>query len=327
MASEGGGSIDFLWAIIIVIVLFVMWVQGGGPSRAKDEGLFRTETKSSSLSSSNSSSQSSSVSSDKVQSVTEKLESQYKGQIRLGQGTSASTYQPGEEYITISASGNKEPVKIGGWVLRNGRSDKLHVVSGNTVSGQSVFVRIPDYGVAVFDPYNPSGNKQVPLTLKSGERAIITTGNPPVFSGVKIMTNFKINRCLGYLEDDTGYKAYPRLTYRCPSSDDVPGITYLDDACYRFARSVRACHTPKDIYVKDEGYCLDGNCKLTSFCRNFITQNYGFRSCFNNYSRDDDFVGPEWRVFLNRTWELWGDRRDSITLYDSAGKLVDKISY
>lgn len=317
---------EAFWAIIIVIVLFTMWVQGGGPSRAKDEGLFVAENDSSSIVSSQTSN--SSQSNPKVEPTEQpSTESVYKGKIRLQRGTAASTYQPNQEYIVITASGNKEPINIGGWVLSNGRSDKLYVVSGNTVAGQSVFVRIPDYGVAVFDPYNPSGNKQVPLTLKSGERAIITTGSPPVFSSIKINTNFKLNRCLGYLEDESSYRAYPRLTYRCPSSNDVPGITRLDDVCYRFARSVRPCHTPKDIYVKNEGYCLDGNCKLTSYCRNFITQNYSFRSCFNNYSRDDDFVGPEWRVFLNRTWELWEDRRESISLYDSAGKLVDKISY
>jgi hypothetical protein len=324
MAEESsGGGIEVFWAIVIVLVLFTMWVQGGGPSRAKDEGLFRAENDSSSIVSS----QTSNSTSNSNQPSSESLESEYKGKIRLQRGTASATYQPNQEYVVITVSGNKEPIDIGGWVLSNGRSEKTYVVSGNTVAGQSVFVRIPNYGVAIFDPYNPSGNKQVPLTLKSGERAIITTGNPPVFNGVKINTNFKINRCLGYLEDDTGYRAYPRLTYRCPSSNDVPGITYLDDACYRFARSVRPCHTPKDIYVRDEGQCLDGNCKLTSYCRNFITQNYSFRSCFNNYSRDEDFVGPEWRVFLNRTWELWEDRRESISLYDSAGKLVDKISY
>ena len=302
-----------------------MWVQGGGPSRAKDEGLFLTEDKSSSISSSKSSS---SASSDKsTQSKTESLESQYKGKIRLQRGTAASTYQPNQEYIIITASGNKEPIKIGGWVLRNGKSDKLHIVSGSISAGQSDFVRIPDYGVSLFDPYNSHNNRQVPITLKSGERAIITTGYEPIFSGIKITSNFKLNRCLGYLEDGGRNRAYPRLTYRCPSSRDVPGITYLNDDCYRFARSVRPCHAPEDIYTRGEGHCLDSNCDLTSYCRNFITKNYNFRSCFNNYSQDDDFVGPEWRVFLHRTWELWGDRRESITLYDPAGKLVDKISY
>lgn len=314
---------DLLWVVIIVIVLFSLWIQNGGPAKAQKDGFFNISSPT--IISSNNNSSGSNNSLDDSQTVTSF--SRYKGKIYLGSGSAGSEYQPSREYIIISASGNEDPINIGGWVLKNGRSSKQYVVSGNTVSGQSVSVQIPKYGLSLFNPYNPTASRRSAISLKSGERAIITTGSPTVFNDVSIKDNFKINRCLGYLEDGVSYQAFPGLNYNCPSNNDVEGVSRLDDICYDFVRSIPSCHVPKDIYVKDEGYCLEGNCKLTSSCRNFVKQNYNFASCFNTYSKDDNFVGPEWRVFLGRTWELWGDRRETIYLYDNFGKLVDKISY
>lgn len=321
---------DAFWVFMVIFVLFLMWVQGGGPARSKQEGpiVDPNDSNSSSYLPRSLSNQLRSRSTASSPSETTKVsESKYKGKIYLQSGTAAGTIQPNQEYIVIGAQGNETPISLAGWSLKNGRGEQLYVVSGNTVKGQSTTVKIPSSGVAIFDPYHPSNNRLVPIALKSGERAIITTGNPPVFSGVKIKDNFKTNRCLGYLEDDQSYQAYPRLTYNCPSSNDVPGITSLDNVCYDFARSLRSCHTPKDIYVKDEGNCLDGNCKLSSYCRTFVQNNYNFATCFATYSRDADFIAPEWRIFLGRTWELWSDRRESISLFDSSGLLIDKITY
>lgn len=320
---------DAFWVIIVVIVLFIMWIQGGGPARSKEEGLFKTVATSttSSIHGDKTGSTGGDIYSRDSSAEAVSTESKYKGQVHLQGGTAASTFQPNQEYITLYAQGNETPISLKGWSLRNGRGDKLTVVSGNTVRSQSTVVEIPSLGIALYDPYHPQNNRLTSITLKSGESAIITTGRPPVFSGVTINNNFKTNRCLGYLEDDPSYRAYPSLSYNCPSSDDIPGVTYLDDVCYNFARSIRSCHTPKDVYVEDEGYCLDGDCQLSSYCRDFIKKNYNFATCFALYSEDEDFVDSEWRIFLNQNWELWADRRESISLFDSTGKLVDKISY
>lgn len=317
---------DLFWAFVVVATLLGLWIQNGGPTRAKNEGLLKSSTAISNqtlISNKNNPGSSNSVN----DSGEEIVYSPYRGKIRISTGTAASTYQPNREYIILSAGGNEEPISIGGWTLKNGRSKQLYVVNGNTVRGQSVSIKLPTQGIALYDPYHPLNNKRSSLTLKSGERAIITTGNSTVLSGATVRDNFKLNRCLGYLEDDRGYLAYPSLRYNCPSSNEVPGITELDNVCYDFARSISPCHVPKDIYVKNEGYCLERNCKLSSYCRQFIKDNYNFDTCFALYSEDKDFVGPEWRVFLNRTWELWADRRETISLYDRAGLLVDEVNY
>ena len=318
---------DAFWILMVALVLFVMWVQGGGPARSKQEGLVVNPNTSSSIVRNPSNILRSRSTTSSLPDDFKSSESKYKGKVYLQSGTAASTIQPNQEYVIIGAQGNDTPISLAGWSLKNGRGERLSVVSGSTVQQSSVTVKIPSSGVAIFDPYHPSNNRLVPIILKSGERAIVTTGNQSVFSGVKIKDNFKTNRCLGYLEDDRSYRAYPSLTYNCPSSNDVPGITSLDNACYDFARSIRPCHTPKDIYVKDEGSCLDGNCKLNSYCRNFVQANYNFATCFATYSRDKDFVAPEWRIFLGQPFELWSDRRESISLYDANNLLVAKITY
>ena len=324
------GGISGFSIIIGLMVLFSFWLTTHGPGAVNDISKSASSTPTT-QSQKTSVTKTASTKTSNSQTTTNKDEekniSPYKGKITLRSGTAKSTYQPRQEYIIISARGNDEPINIGGWTLKNGRDKQLQTISGNTVRLQSTIVRIPSSGVALYNPYYPQNNRQVPITLKSGERAIITTGGSPVLRGVTVKDNFKLNRCLGYLEDGSGYRAYPKLSYKCPASKDVPGISYLDDTCYDFARSIRACHTPEDVYVKDEGNCLDKNCKLTSYCRSFIKENYNFNACFSRYSGDEDFVGPEWRIFLNQNFELWADRRETISLYDTKGLLVDEISY
>lgn len=319
------GGVSGLSVLIGLAVLFSVWLANHDPNAVKNRP--QTIRGNTSSQSRLTQTQKSNTYIDKATGK-EKVYSPYHGQINLGPGTAASTYQPGQEYVTISAHGNKEPINIGGWILKNGWDKHLFVASKSTIKTSAVSVTIPSQGVALYDPYHPLTNKSGPIKLKSGERAIITTGRPSTLSGVKIKDNFKLNWCLGYLEDEPGDRAYPSLKYRCPSSNDVTGISYLDTACYNFVRSIRPCHTPKDIYVKSEDdYCLDRNCKLTSYCRNFVKENYNFDSCFARYSAEEDFVGNEWRVFLNQSWELWLDRRETISLYDRAGLLVAEVSY
>lgn len=332
-SSGGGGGMDAFWAIVVVIVLFIVWIQGGGPARSKEEGLFKkTATSTSSLSSSRDQVTRpvrTSVPSENSSNETVAIaESKYKGLVRLQRGTAASTNQPNREYITILANyNNSTPIKVGGWVLSNGRSEHYFDVSGNEVRGQSVYVTIPEKGIALYNPYQPKSNILVPITLKSGESAVITTGQIPTIGSVTMKDNFKINRCLGYLADSTSYQFTPSLYYRCPNVSDMFNTSDLSDTCYDFARSISACHEPKEYYVQNQGYCLERNCRLNSSCQGLVKKYLNFQSCFNQFSHDKDFVGPEWRVFLGRPLELWANRRETISLFDSTGKLVDKISY
>ncbi len=322
-SSDGGGAGAF-WLIFIILILFVMWIQGGGPSRGKHESLFTLST-----SSENSSlSQSSSGGSAGNDEGSVANPSPYKGQISIETGTAASTDQPNQEYIVLRAGGsNSTSINIGGWTLSNGRSEKTFDINGNAVSGQSVYVLIPKKGIALYNPYQPASNILVPITLKPGESAVITTGQLPSTGSVTIRDNFKVNRCLGYVADNTTYQFVPDLNYRCPDVSEMVGLSDLSDICFDFAQSISACHEPKYSYVEDQGDCLEGNCSLNSYCQGVIKNNLNPQACFKEFSKDKDFVGPEWRVFLKRSLELWSERRETISLYDAAGRLVDQATY
>jgi hypothetical protein len=330
-------GVSGLGVMIGLMILFSFWLVNNGPNGANN--INKTPSKNTSAqSSSQSSSRTSSASSQRTDNYVdtttgqEKTYSPYRNQISLNT-SSVYTDSPNQEYLTISAHGNNSPINIGGWTLKNGRDKKTFIVSGNAVRGQAVSVKIPTQGVALYNPYSPGTNIRSPITLKSGERAIIVTGRLPTLSSVAINENFKINRCLGYVEDrpvdqQSGtYRINPSLRYNCPTSRDLPSIDSLDDVCYSFVRSISGCHQPTDVYDKTNGYCLDRNCKLSSFCQSFIKQNFNPKTCFQLYSAEKDFIGPEWRIFLNRTWELWDKQRETISLYDRQGLLVKEVSY
>lgn len=336
--DSGGGASPMkgFIGVAIILTLFFMWINNGGPARAKKEGFFKMDMPTVSLPKSPARSDKSDIdqqtsgspSEDDVDSARAgETKSPHKGFVQLAVGSGRSQYQPNREYIVISARGNKKPINIGGWTLKNGRSNKNYVVSGNTVRGQSVSVKIPSYGYTLYHPFDANQGRKGMISLNSGDKAFIVTGSMPSVAGIKVFDNFKTNRCLGYLEDKSYYNFVPDLSYECPSPREVTGISTLDDACYKFVRSLRSCHKPEDVYIKDQGYCLDRNCKINSTCRNFVISNFNFQSCFDTYSRDRDFVDNDWRIYLGRTWELWEDNRETIYLYDQAGRLVDELSY
>ena len=167
------------------------------------------------------------------------------------------------------------------------------------------------------------------INLLPGGSATITTGRPPSTSQWPANVNFQTNACIGYLAEEVrDFRMSPTLPRQCPRPDEESGVNNLSDDCYDFVRRYSACHTPK--FTRDsEGYdLLDGRrYALPSTCRAYLLDHFSYDRCLVWHQTDPDFYGDEWRIFLNRTWELWAENRETISLYDAAGKLVDQISY
>jgi len=325
---EAKVGMDFLIFFIVIGAMFTLWVQGGGPMRAKEEGLIKDNEEAATSQTAQSPTKPAATGALVGAEVDEAgvARSPYYGQVKI-QASAARQTSANNEYLTLTARGNETPINIGNWILKNGRDQKFYNISGTETRGQSVSVRIPATGVVRYNPYLPVTNIQSPITLADREKAVIVTGQVPTLADFVIRDNFKLNRCLGYLEDKTSYRFSPTLRYQCPASRDYPGVDSLSESCAKFARSVNACHEPKEVYKQEQGYCLDGNCTLNSFCQGFVKQTFNFQSCFNTFSRDADFVGNEWRIYLKRNWELWESSRETITLYDASGRLVNQLEY
>lgn len=243
------------------------------------------------------------------------------GKIKIERGSASSAIQPTEEYIYLRNTGSG-PINITGWTLKNSG-----VVQGGSgiLRGAQRSAIIPS-GVTVYE----SGiNKPLePIILQKGERAVVTTGKINNIGRYVITSSFKTNLCTGYLGRVEHYPVKPSLPNTCPSPEDEPGASALDDACFKVVKSLGHCHAPEIILDPETNEELvDSKAGIPSSCVDFIKLHYNYAGCLLFHRQDANFAnGKEWRVFLG-VLPLWAKDRETIYLYDSADRLVDSLSY
>lgn len=210
----------------------------------------------------------------------------------------AKETNPDKEYIEIKADKkNKSPMKITGWKLKGKTGLDLAI-------GKGISYIYPDVA------NQPQGD----IYLKPGEKAIVITGESP------LGTSFKLNKCAGYFEQFHTFD--PDLDTECPllRDEELPSNLNNDDQCLDYIDRVSSCQTVVSIPYK---YSF----KLSSSCQDYVMQNANYKTCIEKHKDDDDFYLPEWRVYLNRSEELWKKKRETITLYDDKNNIIDSKSY
>jgi len=252
--------------------------------------------------------------------------SAYSKSISIRSGNASYAYQPYEEYISIENNGDGD-IDISGWQLENAKNKRTYSVGGTLQKFPSDQVVIPKASPFI-SPLNNHTFENV--VLKRNERAIITTGSMGARSPYTIVS-FKENKCSGYLEKLPEYSFTPSLSTNCPRPADEPGTDLLDIPCQKYLGYMQSCHTPKFNTVDRDGNvcsnCVDGDSSLESSCVAFIKAHFNYSGCITNHQNDRDFSLNRWRIFLNKPWELWADSHETISLFDSSGKLVDYLSY
>lgn len=208
----------------------------------------------------------------------------------------AKETSPDEEYVEIKADKkNKSPMKITGWKLKGKTGLDIAIGKG-----------------ASYIYSNIANQPQENIYLKPGEKAIIITGKSP------LGTSFKLNKCAGYFEQF--HEFAPELNTECPLLRDEELPSNLNDSCLDYIDRVSSCQTVVSIPYK---YSF----KLSSSCQDFVTQNANYKTCLENHKDDADFYLPEWRIYLERSEELWKKKRETITLYDDKNNIIDSKSY
>lgn len=203
---------------------------------------------------------------------------------------------PNQEYLEIKADKkNKAPMKITGWKLKGKTSLDITIGQG-----------------AYYIYSNVDRQPQEDVYLKPGEKAIIITGKSP------LGTSFKLNKCAGYFEQF--HEFAPELNIECPLLRDEELSSNLNDACLDYIDRISSCQTVISIPYK---YLS----KLSSSCQDFVTQNANYKTCLEKHKDDSDFYLPEWRIYLERSEELWKKKRETITLYDDKNNIIDSQSY
>lgn len=284
---------DFGWLALFLIVLGVIWFAQGGPSRLSSITAPYIEAPNVPVPSSGGGKNTPSTENTFLQKTFPDLQdSPYKGKIFLSAPAARQT-NPQQEYLEIRANyDNPEPISITGWLLKG-------IKKGETVS----------IARGAYLPYSAQVNPQDPIFLEKGGKAIILTGQSP------IGTNFRLNICTGYFNQFQTF--YPSLPEECPriSQDEVP-VNY-PDACFDFVRSLSTCRMPLSSVPAAAG----------NDCATFISSKANYNGCVADHKNDANFYKSEWRVYLGKSEELWGNERDTIILLDQQGKLVDYVSY
>ncbi len=331
---------DFWWFIGILVALFFVWLATGGPDRPlAHSGPFLESPRPRAMSEIrrsysdrpvSDSPSTPSLEAEKSQAPPSSNLSRYHGAITISTGNARYEFQPNQEYITLQArSSNAEPIAITGWYLKNGRDQRRYYVNYpvNTtpIPGRSDVVVIP-FGTNLFIGGAPNWQADS-ITLKPGGRVIITTGQMPNSYPFPINTNFRTNRCSGYLDDWENFNFEPALNTICPEPIAETDTALLDDECYDFVRRLPACHAP-ELTIRNGDQYVDGRRRnLSAQCRDYVKSRFNYNACVARHGNEPDFLGGEWRVYLRRSWELWDDSREIITLLDQEGKIVDEVRY
>jgi hypothetical protein len=238
--------------------------------------------------------------------------SPYANKVTLSSGSAFYSIQPIEEYIEIYNSG--EPVSITGWKLENGKGSRPVEQSNNSYFYPTPDTAIIGQGTEFVDP---SGSFTVdPIVLKNGDKAIVTTGGPLTQFSFSIPTSFRENMCLGFLKN---YPFEPRVNSACPVITQDKDIRTVTSQCYDYLSSLRRCENPEvENRVRFD--------EQSSHCKAFVRERQNYSSCVTRSKNLSNFSSSQWRIFLGKKTEMWAERRETITLYDAQGLIVDQIT-
>lgn len=219
--------------------------------------------------------------------------SKYQGMVMIDSTSYADKTNPQEEYITLEASSqNTSPINISHWTLEGKGGLKL------------------PFGTASYLPYPSQINTQGEIFIQPGDTVFVVTGQSP------IGTNFRLNKCVGYFSQYQDF--IPNISRQCPYLKNEKLPTNLNDACIDYIDRMSRCKVETSPPLPP---------KLTPECRNLLIEKANYNFCVNNHKGDTDFYLDEWRIYLNRSAELWKQKRETIILRDEEGKVVDWRDY
>jgi len=204
---------------------------------------------------------------------------------------------PDDEYIRIVP--NPTPSRLGPWNVSD-------LVVKSDVTGKQE--TIPE---AALLPILGEVPELIKVAIGRREAVILTTGDSP------IGTSFKVNSCSGYLEQFQDYA--PSLRSECPLAIEEIDSSGLgeDMDCVEFAKTIPRCTAFIETFPKN----------ISGECRAFITKTLTYNGCVMKHKNDSNFYKDEWRLFLEKSTEMWKNRSEIIKLIDRNGDVVDAVTY
>jgi hypothetical protein len=189
------------------------------------------------------------------------------------------------------------------------KKDEKVNLTGWQIKGKSRSFVIPQ-GIEKYSPYSEQIVKDN-IVIKQGDIIYLSGASGPLGKSM----NFRPNKCMGYLTENHYFTI--SLAKNCPKPQKSE-INDLDICCQQFISKLAKCEIPN--YSKSYSVSQDPEC--ISYLDNYF--NYG--SCFKRYSNDEDFLGKNWHIYMNRNL-LLDYQCDTLYLFDEKGFLVDEYSY
>ncbi|GEM_PF-1695865 len=152
-----------------------------------------------------------------------------------------------------------------------------------------------------------TGGPESDIFLKTGERV-------KLYSLPAVKGNFRLNKCIGYLDD--AFPLTPRLPRSCPNISRSE-ISRFTGQCQSYLLSLGSCKNPAlnpPIPTSDTA------------CQDFIQQ-LNYTGCVAKHKFDSDFRSNEWRVWIGSQMDIFDALHDHVRLYDQNGTLINEYSY
>jgi len=187
-------------------------------------------------------------------------------------------------------------------------SEEAISVSGWTLESKTDYTSIPQ---AIKNlSYSFSTKEYSDIILNHDDELIVSMGKSP--NGI----NFRVNKCSGYFNNS--YTFYPSLDENCPELDESE-YSHLKKTCRDFIEDLDKCEVPN--------YSSDHTVNGDSQCTSFLNAHFNYSGCYTDYYQDIDFFESEWRVFINKSVDIFNDYTDKIILKDNGGMVVDEYEY
>lgn len=191
------------------------------------------------------------------------------------------------EMVLASNSGPVQVTDITGWLIksRNGR-----------------YFTIPK----AQETYS-FGGPQTDVMLKSGDSVRLYSGDGP-------KGNFRMNKCMGYLEDQTPFT--PSIPMSCPVVSRAETVNFTSE-CQDYVASLRSCENPNanpPVPISDTA-CFE------------VLRKLNYVGCVERYGKDDDFLSGEWWAWMGDQMNIFDPVHDKVQLLDKSGKLIDEYTY
>lgn len=182
-------------------------------------------------------------------------------------------------------------------------------ITGWQIKGRSGRFVVPQ-GIEKYSPYyNPVPTESI--FIERGDIIYLSGGSNPLGRG----RNFRPNKCLGYLAN---YRDFPiPLSKNCPKPTREE-VSHLEPCCQEFILKLGRCEIPN--------YSNNPKIYLDSECVSYLNENFNYAGCYRKYSRDEDFIGNNWHIYMNRNIVV-SDDCDTFYLRDQNGLFIDKYSY